>query len=120
MRLLSDGAGIPLSKLPRHTSGRTFGHCVWLGMQQAPYTADVQRNRVSNQEPSAPKDKTLPLGHRGLVNVNKWNFVAFNEVWNRMQKTGREADEGKFQARGEWMEETRLTACAIQSMGRNV
>ncbi|GBO02991.1 hypothetical protein AVEN_24396-1 [Araneus ventricosus] len=35
-------------------------------MQQAPYTADLQWNRVSNLEPSGPKAETLPLGHRGL------------------------------------------------------
>ncbi|GBN42187.1 hypothetical protein AVEN_174954-1, partial [Araneus ventricosus] len=35
-------------------------------VQQAPYTADLQWNRVSNLEPSGPKAETLPLGHRGL------------------------------------------------------
>ncbi|GBM65030.1 hypothetical protein AVEN_68951-1 [Araneus ventricosus] len=34
-------------------------------MQQAPYTADLQWNRVSSLEPSGPKAETLPLGHRG-------------------------------------------------------
>ncbi|GBN37845.1 hypothetical protein AVEN_256026-1 [Araneus ventricosus] len=33
---------------------------------QAPYTADLQWNRVSNLEPSGPKAETLPLGHSGL------------------------------------------------------
>ncbi|GBM30819.1 hypothetical protein AVEN_52612-1 [Araneus ventricosus] len=31
-----------------------------------PYTANLQRNRVSNVESPGPKAKTLPLGHRGL------------------------------------------------------
>ncbi|GBN77269.1 hypothetical protein AVEN_130965-1 [Araneus ventricosus] len=35
-------------------------------VQQAPYTADLQWNRVSNLRPSGPKVETLPLGHRGL------------------------------------------------------
>ncbi|GBM45634.1 hypothetical protein AVEN_204763-1 [Araneus ventricosus] len=35
--------------------------------QNAPYTADLQWNRVSNLEPSGPKTEKLPLGHRGLT-----------------------------------------------------
>ncbi|GBM65190.1 hypothetical protein AVEN_130587-1 [Araneus ventricosus] len=35
-------------------------------VQQAPYSADLPWNRVSNLEPSGPKAETLPLGHRGL------------------------------------------------------
>ncbi|GBO24706.1 hypothetical protein AVEN_142736-1 [Araneus ventricosus] len=34
-------------------------------INQAPYTADLQWNRVSNLESSGPKAETLPLGHRG-------------------------------------------------------
>ncbi|GBO33501.1 hypothetical protein AVEN_101189-1 [Araneus ventricosus] len=52
---------------PNFASGRALGHCVWLGVQKAPYTADLQWNRVSNLEPSCPKAETLPLGHRGLL-----------------------------------------------------
>ncbi|GBO29328.1 hypothetical protein AVEN_184184-1 [Araneus ventricosus] len=33
--------------------------------------ADLQWNRVSNLEPSGPKTKTLPLGHRGLLQHNE-------------------------------------------------
>ncbi|GBM04733.1 hypothetical protein AVEN_55401-1 [Araneus ventricosus] len=36
-----------------------------LSVQQAPYTADLQWNRVANLEPSGSKAETLPLGHRG-------------------------------------------------------
>ncbi|GBM48377.1 hypothetical protein AVEN_103562-1 [Araneus ventricosus] len=50
-----------LSKISHHTSGRTIGPCV----QQAPVTADLQRNRVSNLESSGSEAETLPLGHRG-------------------------------------------------------
>ncbi|GBM34908.1 hypothetical protein AVEN_41456-1 [Araneus ventricosus] len=56
----------PLSKLPRHTNGRTFGHCVRFRVQQAPYMEDLQWNRVSNLRPSGPEVETLPLGHSGL------------------------------------------------------
>ncbi|GBN30000.1 hypothetical protein AVEN_266527-1 [Araneus ventricosus] len=38
-------------------------------INQAPYTADLQWNRVSNLEPSGPKAETLPLGHRGLCQM---------------------------------------------------
>ncbi|GBM36841.1 hypothetical protein AVEN_82831-1 [Araneus ventricosus] len=37
-----------------------------ISVQQAPYTADLQWNRVSNLRPSSPGVETLPLGHRGL------------------------------------------------------
>ncbi|GBM86676.1 hypothetical protein AVEN_98058-1, partial [Araneus ventricosus] len=57
----------PLSKLPRHTNGRTFGHYVRFSVQQAPYTAELQWNRVSSLEPFGPKAESLPLGHRGLL-----------------------------------------------------
>ncbi|GBO01060.1 hypothetical protein AVEN_98152-1, partial [Araneus ventricosus] len=40
-------------------------------VQQAPYTADLQWNRVSDLEPSGPKAETLPLGHRGLSRMTK-------------------------------------------------
>ncbi|GBO03104.1 hypothetical protein AVEN_16541-1 [Araneus ventricosus] len=35
-------------------------------MQQAPYTSDLQWNRVSNLEPSGSKAEILPLGYRDL------------------------------------------------------
>ncbi|GBM65803.1 hypothetical protein AVEN_164692-1, partial [Araneus ventricosus] len=38
----------------------------------APYTADLQWNRVSNLEPSGPKVETLPLGHRGPLRRTKY------------------------------------------------
>ncbi|GBM86812.1 hypothetical protein AVEN_169407-1 [Araneus ventricosus] len=55
----------PISKLPRQPNGRTFGHYVWFSVQQAPYTADLQCNQVSNVEPFGPKADALPVGHRG-------------------------------------------------------
>ncbi|GBN53841.1 hypothetical protein AVEN_38316-1 [Araneus ventricosus] len=39
---------------------RTSGHYVELSVQQAPYTADVQWNRVSSLEFFGPKAETLP------------------------------------------------------------
>ncbi|GBN22333.1 Photoreceptor-specific nuclear receptor [Araneus ventricosus] len=62
-------AGTPLSKLPRHTNGRAFGHYVGFSVQQAPYTADLRWNRVSGLRPSGPKLETLPLSHRGLPSL---------------------------------------------------
>ncbi|GBL90648.1 hypothetical protein AVEN_219316-1 [Araneus ventricosus] len=49
-------AGTPLSKLPRQREG------VWLlrMIQQAPYTADLRWNRVSNLRPSGPDLTTWP------------------------------------------------------------
>ncbi|GBN37912.1 hypothetical protein AVEN_91465-1 [Araneus ventricosus] len=40
-----------------------------LAYKRPPYTADLQWNRVSNLRPSGPEVETLPLGHRGLVEV---------------------------------------------------
>ncbi|GBO31548.1 hypothetical protein AVEN_234776-1 [Araneus ventricosus] len=37
-----------------------------LSVQEAPYTADLQGNRVSSLEPSGHKAETFPLGHRSL------------------------------------------------------
>ncbi|GBO14998.1 hypothetical protein AVEN_245782-1, partial [Araneus ventricosus] len=48
----------PLSKLPHHSSRRTFGHYVRFNMQQAPYTVDLQLNRVSNLEVTVPESET--------------------------------------------------------------
>ncbi|GBO31769.1 hypothetical protein AVEN_150738-1 [Araneus ventricosus] len=41
---------------------------------QAPYTADLQWNRVSNLKPSDPEAETLPLGHLDLVLQDEANF----------------------------------------------
>ncbi|GBM47885.1 hypothetical protein AVEN_75310-1 [Araneus ventricosus] len=49
--------GTPLSKLSRHANGRTFGHYVGFGEQQAPYTADRQWNQVSNYDSPAPRSR---------------------------------------------------------------
>ncbi|GBM04477.1 hypothetical protein AVEN_197891-1 [Araneus ventricosus] len=40
-------------------------------VQQTPYTADLQWNRVSNLEPSGLKAGTLPLGHRGPTAIER-------------------------------------------------
>ncbi|GBN98023.1 hypothetical protein AVEN_225516-1 [Araneus ventricosus] len=37
---------------------------LWFNVQQAPYTTDLQGNRVSNVEPSG--SEAIPLGHCGL------------------------------------------------------
>ncbi|GBN74598.1 hypothetical protein AVEN_47142-1 [Araneus ventricosus] len=71
MTRTTPGLAHPLSKLPHHTDGRTFGHYVLFTVQQSPYTGDLQRNRVSNLEPSGPKAETLSLGHRGPVKKKK-------------------------------------------------
>ncbi|GBO15856.1 hypothetical protein AVEN_229143-1 [Araneus ventricosus] len=46
----------------------------------APYTADLQWNRVSNLRPSGPEVETLPLGHRGLI------FIWESCVWSQKQR----------------------------------
>ncbi|GBL91248.1 hypothetical protein AVEN_195134-1 [Araneus ventricosus] len=66
MTRTTPGLAPPFSKLPRHTNWKTFGHYVSFSVQQAPYTADLQWNRISNLEPFGSKAETLPLGHRGL------------------------------------------------------
>ncbi|GBN21115.1 hypothetical protein AVEN_49215-1 [Araneus ventricosus] len=48
---------------PQHTPNSEPGR---LPVDWAPYTADLQWNRVSNLRPSGPEVETLPLGHRGL------------------------------------------------------
>ncbi|GBN73153.1 hypothetical protein AVEN_64452-1 [Araneus ventricosus] len=67
--------GTPLSKLPRHTNGRTFGHYVGFSARQTPHTVDLQWNWVSNMEPSGRKAETLPLVHRCLTMRNEIQFV---------------------------------------------
>ncbi|GBN14348.1 hypothetical protein AVEN_214559-1 [Araneus ventricosus] len=67
-----------LSKFPRHTNGRAFGHYIRFSVQQAPYTADLQCNRVSNLRLSGPEVETLPLGHRGL---RKWRAEMFRRLF---------------------------------------
>ncbi|GBO44020.1 hypothetical protein AVEN_119506-1, partial [Araneus ventricosus] len=52
-----------LSKLPHHTSGRTFGHCVACNGR---HTRRIfWRIGVSSLEPSGRETETLPLGHCG-------------------------------------------------------
>ncbi|GBO24458.1 hypothetical protein AVEN_17281-1 [Araneus ventricosus] len=69
----------PLSKLPRHTNGRTFGHCVWFSVQLVPYTADLQWNRVSSLEPSGSKAETFPQGYRGPDLIAERNMLIFSK-----------------------------------------
>ncbi|GBO05665.1 hypothetical protein AVEN_224959-1 [Araneus ventricosus] len=40
---------------------RRMAPYVWFNVQQAQYTTNLQWNRISNLEPSAPKVETLPL-----------------------------------------------------------
>ncbi|GBM58174.1 hypothetical protein AVEN_163941-1, partial [Araneus ventricosus] len=65
----------------------------------APYTADLQWNRVSNLEPSGPKAETLPLGHRGpessrerrtthcdVIQFLGGENIPFSEIHHRLQQ----------------------------------
>ncbi|GBM10262.1 hypothetical protein AVEN_49985-1 [Araneus ventricosus] len=51
-----------------HTTptGGQLAPFVGFSVQQAPYTADLQWNRVSNLEPSGLKAETLPVGRCDL------------------------------------------------------
>ncbi|GBO32652.1 hypothetical protein AVEN_117025-1 [Araneus ventricosus] len=53
----------PLSKLPHHTSGRTFTPYVLFGMKLPRFKTNSQLNQVSSLELYDPKSETLPLGH---------------------------------------------------------
>ncbi|GBN96015.1 hypothetical protein AVEN_110249-1 [Araneus ventricosus] len=59
-------AGTPTPNFHATPAGGRLATTYYLACKQAPYTADLQWNRVSNLEPSGPKAETLPLGHRGL------------------------------------------------------
>ncbi|GBN09098.1 hypothetical protein AVEN_162065-1 [Araneus ventricosus] len=48
-------------------------------MQQTPYTAEPQWNRVSNLKPFGPDVGTLPLGHLG-PRVRQIQSFSFNQV----------------------------------------
>ncbi|GBN45042.1 hypothetical protein AVEN_64461-1 [Araneus ventricosus] len=74
----------PLSKLPRHTNGRTIGHYVWLSMQQAPYTADLRWNRDSSLEPTCPKAGTLPLRPLNIATSPDSNLAS---TWKKLYHT---------------------------------
>ncbi|GBM92960.1 hypothetical protein AVEN_223649-1 [Araneus ventricosus] len=65
----------------RHTNGRTFGHYVRFTVQQAPYTVDLQWNRVSSLGPSGPEVEieALPLGNRGPVLERIARSLAFED-----------------------------------------
>ncbi|GBM47237.1 hypothetical protein AVEN_136602-1 [Araneus ventricosus] len=53
----------PFSKLPHQTSGRTFDYPQRLMRNKPTYTADIQRNRVSNLELSGSKAEAFSLYH---------------------------------------------------------
>ncbi|GBM51296.1 hypothetical protein AVEN_164377-1 [Araneus ventricosus] len=71
----------PLSKLPRHTNGRTFGHYVGFNVQQVPYTADLQWNRISNLDPPTPKPRpyhwetSVPKREKAINHVFSTTFI---------------------------------------------
>ncbi|GBM29955.1 hypothetical protein AVEN_167434-1 [Araneus ventricosus] len=64
--------GTPLSKLPHHTTGRTFDPLYDLTCN-SPDTTDLQWNRFSHLEPTGSIAGTLPLGHRGLFLLKEGN-----------------------------------------------
>ncbi|GBO22631.1 hypothetical protein AVEN_181599-1 [Araneus ventricosus] len=62
------------------TRGRLAINYVRFNVQWAPYTADLQWNRVSNLEPSGPRAETLPLGHRGHKSLIGLHYIYNNEL----------------------------------------
>ncbi|GBM08283.1 hypothetical protein AVEN_101418-1 [Araneus ventricosus] len=66
---------------PLQTSARHQREDVWppqlsFSVQQAPYTTDLQWNRVWYLRPSGPEVETLPQGHRSLSSQFKVLFYS--------------------------------------------
>ncbi|GBN44646.1 hypothetical protein AVEN_157481-1 [Araneus ventricosus] len=68
-------------ELQHHTIRRTFARYASFSVQQAPYTKDLQWNRVSSLYPSSPEVGTLPLSHRGPVHdISKLGQASFQTL----------------------------------------
>ncbi|GBL88673.1 hypothetical protein AVEN_195658-1 [Araneus ventricosus] len=79
----------PLSKLPHNTGRRMFVSTYNSACNRNTYMAGLPWNRVSNLEPTSPHAKTLPLGHRSMIQrvsrfwwmLNPSNLDVFPLIW---------------------------------------
>ncbi|GBM91409.1 hypothetical protein AVEN_204279-1 [Araneus ventricosus] len=67
----------PLSKLPLHTNGWTFGHYLWFSVQQALHGRSSLESGFEKGA-SAPKAEKLSIGYRCLNELGRGTYYIFS------------------------------------------